>query len=77
MPTRAKFRCNAETHRKWAVDSEATRSYEFSAQYDPSLPEDQRFAKATPTGSLTIGVDNPAVAFVPGKAYYIDFTEVD
>ncbi|SHI68814.1 hypothetical protein [Streptomyces sp. 3214.6] len=78
MAVRAKFRCTFETHKKWGPDdSHATRSYEFMAQYDPETPEDQRYAKATPSGSLQIQVDNPAVVFEPGKAYYLDFTEAD
>ena len=41
-------------------------------------PEDQRFSKATPSGSLRMQVDNPAALeqFEPGKAYYLDFTPV-
>lgn len=78
MPVRAKFRCNAETRKKWGPDdSQVTRSYEFMAVYDDETPEDQRYAKATPTGSLTIQVDNPDVAFEPGKTYYLDFTPAE
>ncbi|MBT2418376.1 hypothetical protein J7F01_41080 [Streptomyces sp. ISL-22] len=47
------------------------------AMYDPEPPEDQRYAKATPSGSLTIAVDNPAVIFEPGKQYHLDFTPAD
>lgn len=53
------------------------RVFKFSAQYDPSVPEDQRYAQATPSGTLTITVDNPAVGFTPGKAYYLEFTAAD
>ena len=75
---RAKFRCNFETHKKWGPqEDQVTRSYEFMAAYDADTPEDQRFAKATPTGSLTIAVDNPAVVFEPGRSYYLDFTPVE
>lgn len=78
MTVRAKFRCVAENHRRWGAHQDnANRVYEFQAMYDPNLPEDQRYAKATPTGKLEITVDNPAVAFTPGKSYYLDFTEAD
>lgn len=78
MPVRAKFRCTFETHKKWGPeDSQVVRSYDFMATYDPDVPEDQRYAKASPSGSLTIQVDNPAVAFTPGQSYYLDFTPVD
>jgi hypothetical protein len=53
------------------------RVYRFTAQYDTTLPEDQRYAQATPSGTLQISVDNPLVTFEPGKAYYLDFTPAD
>jgi hypothetical protein len=39
-------------------------------------PEDNSFAKATPSLQMNITVDNPAVKdfLVPGKNYYLDFT---
>ena len=42
------------------------------------IPENQRFHKATPSGSLTMTVDNPPAAevFVPGMEFYLDFTPV-
>jgi hypothetical protein len=78
MTVRAKFRCLFETHKKWGPgDTHVNRTYEFQAMYDAEMPEDQRYAKATPSGSLTIQVDNPDVIFEPGKAYYLDFTPAD
>lgn len=78
MAIRAKFRCVFETHKKWGpADANVTRTYEFQAMYDPDAPEDQRYAKATPSGTLTIQVDNPNVSFEPGKSYYLDFTPID
>jgi len=56
--------------RRWS------RKYRFGAQYDTSIPEDQRYALATPWASLEMTVDNPAVSFEPGKSYYLDFAEV-
>lgn len=78
MPkTRAKFRCVGYTTTKWGPQADPSHAYEFQAQYDPDQPEDERFAKATPTGKLTITVDNPAVSFEPGDAYYLDITPAD
>lgn len=75
---RAKFRCSSEATTKWSADQEnAPRTYVFQAAYDTSVPEDVRYAKSTPTGSLTMQVDNPAVSFAPGKCYYLDFTEAE
>jgi hypothetical protein len=89
---RAKFRCQSvemsttqpvTVQRYTGSDQEPTertswpRKFRFSAVYDTSLPEDQRYATATPYGELLIHVDNPAVSFEPGKSYYLDFTEVE
>lgn len=50
----------------------------FAAQYDTTIPEDQRFSKATPTASATFQIDNPAALeqFTVGKFYYFDISEV-
>ncbi len=41
--------------------------------------EDQDFSKATPNGTLSMSIDNPALVgfFKPNKAYYLDFTEAE
>lgn len=92
MNVRAKFRCQSveqstggpvEGLRYTASGTEPSgvltwpRTYRFAAQYDPTVPEDQRYAAATPIGELRIQVDNPNVAFEPGKSYYLDFTPVE
>lgn len=77
MATRAKFRCSAENTTRWNAEMEPQRTYEFQALYDPTVPEDQSFAKATPSGNLRIVVDNPAVTFTVGQAYYLDITPAD
>jgi hypothetical protein len=53
------------------------RELSFLAVYDDGTPENQRFSKATPSGRLTMSVDNPPAAafFILGKEYYLDFTE--
>jgi hypothetical protein len=50
----------------------------FSTRYDNTIPEDQRFQKATPTGSITMLVDNPVALeqFKMGESYYVDFNPV-
>jgi hypothetical protein len=50
----------------------------FRCQYDPSLPEDQRFAKYTPSGEFRMQFDNPAVLdkLTLGNDYYVDFSPV-
>jgi len=81
MMTRAKFMLTAHTEMAYGPDGWRGHEFKFSAQYDPSIPEDQRFAVASPSGSMTIQVDNPTVieAWSPmlGKQFYLDFTSED
>ena len=58
--------------------SPATKRVKFYCQYDPSLPEDRRFSQATPSGEMTMNVDNPAAIanLTLGQSYYVDFTPV-
>lgn len=46
----------------------------LAAQYDSTIPEDQRFMEATPSGELKIFLNNPAVVgnIVLGEDYYVD-----
>jgi hypothetical protein len=70
---RAKFALTEITEVSWSKDA---RRLTFAPQYDTSIPEDQRFAKATPSGELWMQVDNPAALeqFKLGQAYYFDIT---
>lgn len=47
--------------------------------YDSSIPEDQRFAQTTPSGKLTMHVDNPTALeeLALGRIFYLDFTPVE
>lgn len=51
----------------------------LGCEYDPSIPEDQGYSKATPSGSITMLVDNPpAIDYLTlGKTFYVDFTAVE
>jgi hypothetical protein len=73
ITTRAKFTCISETRSSYNA-ADGVRTYEFQAVYDDDVPEDQRYAKYTPSGSLKITVDNPNVQFELGHQYYLDFT---
>jgi hypothetical protein len=59
--------------------SSGSRGLKFGACYDQSIPEDQRFAKATPSAQLEMQVDNPAALdrFKLGDYYYVDFTPAE
>lgn len=72
MSVRAKFQLQAITNYHYGEG----KTLKFYASYDPSIPEDQRFAKATPCGSFEMTVDNPAALeqFEIGKQYYFDIT---
>ena len=76
MVVRAKFKVVEKTHFAWNKDSVRIK---LAAEYDTTIPEDQRFAKATPSGEFWMQVDNPsaAAALELGKAYYIDLTPAE
>ncbi len=69
MTVRAKMVCSA------IKETQYGKIVYFSSQYDLSIPEDQRFQKATPSASAEFQIDNPAALeqFAIGKAYYVDF----
>ena len=71
MKTRCKFRC--ESVEKF----DGFERVKFVAKYS-NTPEDNTYSKYTPNGGLTFDVSNEAVFgfFVPGKAYFLDITEV-
>lgn len=74
--TRAKFVCASVT-----TFGYGGKEVKLSVVYEPTPPETEnaKFTKATPSGEITMRVDNPAAAvqFEPGKAYYVDFTPAD
>lgn len=74
MTVRCKFKLTERTETDWG----GVR-LKFSAVYDASIPEDQRFCKETPCGEFTMTVrsaDNAAATMVVGKYYYLDTTPV-
>jgi hypothetical protein len=73
MTIRCKFRLTSIATTEWAPGY-ATKKYVFTTQYDSTIPEDQRFCKATPNGTIEMVIDNPVAqaAFVIGKDYYFD-----
>lgn len=70
--TRAKFRCH------WVQDHGDNKLVQLGVAYSKVQgTEDADFTKATPSGSITMQIDNPAAAvqFRPGAFYYVDFEE--
>lgn len=74
--TRAKFLCRSEARVSFG-NGDPQREYEFTAVYDDGIPEHERYAKYTPTGSMKLTVTNDAVSFKPGAYYYLDITPAD
>lgn len=71
MTVRAKVVLSGVTEHRWG-----TKTLRFDTQYDSSIPEDQRFQTATPSGHIELQIDNPAALaqFELGSAYYVDFS---
>lgn len=77
---RGKFFVLNVNKRSWGSgQSEFSTEIELGAVYDdPSKhTEDAYYAKATPSGTIKMLVDNPTAAefFTIGKPVYVDFTE--
>lgn len=80
MNVRAKFML--QEHRIYGYGGDhRSHTFVFRPQYDPNIPEDRRFAQASPSGELSITVDNPSVVAVwegkQGKQFYLDWTPAD
>lgn len=58
---------------------EGSKEIFLTPQYDTSIPEDQRYSKATPSGEIRLQIDNPSAAayLKPGTQFYVDFTSVE
>lgn len=52
---------------------------ELGAVSHDGTPENERFHRYTPSGTITMTVDNPAAdaEFQPGREFYVDFTPVE
>lgn len=55
------------------------RTFVFSPVVPDGTPENERFARYTPSGRLEFYVDNPAVieSYKLGECYYFDSTPVE
>lgn len=74
---RGKYRCSSVTFLGNPQESTTQRQFAFSAIYDTSTPENQRFTTYTPWGEVKFTVTNPDVQFEPGKEYYLDLSPVE
>lgn len=71
---RAKFQVQSIKKLQWGATILG-----LSAVYDDGIEENKRYAKATPSGTLEIQIDNPPALefFELGQCYYLDFTKVE
>ena len=70
---KAKFKCQS------VQNFEHSKKAELFAVYGNS-EENKDYSKATPSGNLTIGIDEstPAIDFfIPDKEYYLEFTQAE
>ncbi len=56
----------------------AAKQVKLNCTYDTTIPEDQRFLKATPWGEITMLIDNPLALdeFTHGRQFYATFSPV-
>lgn len=73
MAIRCKMRLENVFRQQWG----SIKAF-FQCSYDNTIPEDQRFQKATPSGTAEFVIDNPKAAeqLVIGEYYYVDFHPV-
>lgn len=73
---RGKFKVIAVKHVDWSPD---VRVIELQAVSNDGTPENDRFHKYTPSGTIQMTVDNPPAAeqLKLGQAFYVDFTPVE
>jgi hypothetical protein len=74
MSVRAKFRVGEVT-----MYNETYGKVKLTAVHETDTPENQRFTKATPNGTVEMYIDNPPALdqFKPGKSFYVDFTPAE
>lgn len=71
MLCRGKFQCES------VKDFGNRKEIALRAVCNDGTPENERFHKYTPSGLITMTVDNPNIVFTPEKYYYVDFTEIE
>jgi hypothetical protein len=71
MNLKAKMQCREVTKNLYGQEL-----VKLAAVCADEVPENQRFAMATPSGALELTIDNPGAQGVitPGKMFYVDLT---
>lgn len=72
---RAKFQVKKRSEVFGANSVEIT----LAAQFDDTIPEDQRFAALDPAGDIVLYVERPEMLaqLEMGKFFYVDFSKAD
>lgn len=75
MSVRAKFFVEQSTQWGSQQGPSSNRRVVLKAVGDDKIPENQRYHKYTPSGEITLSIDNPPAAefFTPGRPVYVDF----
>jgi hypothetical protein len=70
---RAKFQVTSIASVAWSPSMKVVK---LSAVSTDETPENQRFHKYTPSGTIEISIDNPPAAeqFILGQSLYVDFS---
>ena len=79
MNIRCKFSVVGLTEHSWKGVEGPMYTVELQAAYDPSIPEDQAFARATPSGSCKFMTDrrNVLEKCRPGRSFYVELIPCD
>lgn len=75
---KVRARMKVQGVKKVSLGAPGSAEITLGAEYDTSIPEDERFARATPSASMTMFIDNPAAVefFELGASFYLDFVRV-
>lgn len=76
MTVRAKFRVDSITRHAWNKDAGEVK---LSPVCDDGIEENRRFHRYTPSGALSMTIDNPPAlaVFELGKEFYVDFSPAE
>jgi hypothetical protein len=76
VAVRAKFTVQSITQHAGWKDARVVRLSPVAAD---GIPENERYHKYTPSGSIELTIDNPAASgqFELGKSFYVDFTPAE
>ncbi len=74
-----KLRCKFRLRSITEYQPGQPKRYSFDAAISQDTPENERFTRYTPSGTLEVTIDNPLAAEMlkPGQDYYLDVVPAD